>query len=234
MKKKYYLLLLCVFTVLAGQAQQVREDLIRINQAYKDMPQWNIEVVYRAQEGNTPAAEEDIQKGVIVKSKNYLYHRMGKMETLVQDSLRMIVDHDRKVMVLAPGKTDSIPANVPAAQIEAALKKCTRVIALKKNQVKGYELWMDKEGKEKVSFTYHPGTYLIDRFEFFYSKIMLNGVEKENLRLEVTYKYPDAASAETKTIGEFVTMVNGAFVSGERYRSYQLIDYTALQGNAGK
>lgn len=123
---------------------------------------------------------------------------------------------------------------VPSAQIENALGKCSKVEAIKKTGMKGYELWMNNEGTEKISFTYDPETYLLERLEFLYRTLPIGGVQKENVRLQMEYSYPKDKKTDRITLEHYVRTVNGKFENTPAFEAYQFIDYTVLSGKNSK
>lgn len=222
-------LLLVVCFINASFAQDVKDELIKINEAFTNSRSLYVEVTYNVFEKGSPQALET-ENSIFYKTNNLSYYKLKDVETVTEDSLQVIVDHAKKVIMLMP-KATSVANSAPMSQtIEAALKKCTKVNRLNMKGSKGFELFIDGEEYDRISFSYNSKTYQLFDISFYYKKLMLKDGEKENIRMKMGYRYPKENKMNDLTLHSFVNKSTGSYAVNDRFKAYQLVDYTVVLG----
>lgn len=212
--------------ILETHAQTVKEELMKINQAYQDSENFYAEVIYSAMKENDETFDSDVQKGAIYKSGNFQYNKMGEIETIMQDSLQLLLDHSKDVMLLTYRKQEQ--GMMQISEIENALRKCVRIEQLHTAFEKGYELWLNDESCEKLIFTYDPASNFLNKMELHYKKVLLDGKEMQGVKLTMQYRYPAESQFGIVSVDNYVKKENGAYVSTASFDTYRLIDYTEI------
>lgn len=222
-----YILLLIFVTVHAFfvSAQSVKDELIKINEAYQKKNDLFMQIEYGVYYRDSKKLIE-VQRGVVSKTSSSLYQKLGNTETFSQDSLQVVMDHQRKTMVLMPKVTSANNLLVLAKDLETTLARCSTITEVDLKGFKGYEMVVNDEGYYKIYFTYSPKNYMLHQIIFFYKSMMIDGQHLDNVNVEMNHTY--TGEDKKRSLYDFIKKINGRYEISDTFSVYQFMDYTSV------
>ncbi|MEM6345621.1 MAG: hypothetical protein AAF927_17145 [Bacteroidota bacterium] len=160
----YYRLLACLLLACLGQnlsAQNVKQDIERINEAYRSLKGGQVELEYRFYAGYDPDNVE------ITKGRASWQGVMQKMHTpsierLQNDQYAILVNHDMKAVIIqnAPS-TSTLASPIP---LDSMLAICDSIQFQEKEEgLLSYRFLIGALGFEAVEVVFNPESYFIER-----------------------------------------------------------------------
>lgn len=162
--------ILCfLFSGLWVNAQDIYQDIARINKSYENISQLEMKSEYRWFASRTAVEPIHTANGFLQRSPNGSYHKLGPTETLINQEYAISVNHEEKIVLLqiAPEKIEPLPLEIPLDTLLGICKsysfeefggKPSYLIEIK-------SAYADKF--DKMRFVFNPRTYLIDQVILF-------------------------------------------------------------------
>lgn len=183
MIKQIYIAALLLSWIIAAHttyAQNVTEDLQRIEQRYATTERLTAEMVYRVYANNKAEDPLQTEDGKVIKKGSKTYQKIGPMETLTTPDYQLVTDHSNQLIVLSQGvENNNALTGVSTEQLRELLKLCKDIT---------YEVLNDRQAQYMMqipSGEYQQVALVFDRQDFWLNKITL------------FYRYPQALSGQT-------------------------------------
>lgn len=229
---KQVVICLLIFTGFLPRfcAQNIGEDLIKLNDAYAKIENISMQIKYSVFfDGKQESNETEV--GIIKKSKNKVYTNEFSSESLVNDEYQIIVDHSNKVLIVDYVDKTKSTSSLDKLNVDSLLKGFELVefkgitesnlklyhLSYKYGDVSFVELWLDvKTGfLSKINIHYR-GKMEVAEGKF--SKVMAS-VEYNKIQSNITF------SQYTFSEKQYVSITKKEVELASKYKEYQLINH---------
>lgn len=220
-----------ITTVQHVTAQDAAKELQEISAHYTSYTQFATDFSYLLYDDISRRRLVEKQEGMLVQSGANAYMRALNTETLKTGKVNIVVNHDRKIMLVSkPDQQDKQPDELLFLNgLDSLLQAKGKLKVRSLNKHANFITILYDAGEVRAtSIVYDPGTYLISEVHLLFSDTHgVNGLDKTKQPLLVM-KYQ-----HTKVNGEvdnryfreekFIQRLNGKIVPVQTYNSYQLI-----------
>lgn len=179
-----------VFSFSGGFAQNVKQDILRINEAYESPKGFSASVFYKWYPTYTSQVASQEIEGAIRKKGKFYFTDYGQSELLINQHYTVVVSHQEKMVMIRPS-SDELMQQGFSIDLDSALSWCSAA-QFSKIRSDQYAIRLEfASGKyQAVKVFYHPQTYFIQQITFYFrDKIRSteNG-QPAPPRMEIHYK----------------------------------------------
>ncbi|MEL7533158.1 MAG: hypothetical protein AAFN10_17710, partial [Bacteroidota bacterium] len=159
-----YRLLACLLLACVSQsllAQDVKQDIEKINEAYRSLKGAQVELEYRHYAGHDPQNPE-ISKGTASWQGEHQKMSMPTMERLQNDKYAILVNHDMKAVII---QNAQVSANIGSPiPLDSLLAFCDSIDFRKtEDGLSAYHFVIGAIGFEAIEVVFNPESYFIER-----------------------------------------------------------------------
>ena len=215
-----------------SSAQNLAEDLQRMDQAYADAEQLTMQVSYEVFRNATAQEPIQVEKGQIVRRGNQSYQKIGAVETITTAEYQLVADHTHQAVILAAGvNTPTSAGTLSVEQLQTLLQLCDSVEykAIDPQHMQ-YTLLIPSSEYQKITITLDRQHYWIKKMVLHYRhgrKFTDAAGAPEAPRLEMTFgnistrkKVPQ----DTFAYQNFLDKSHNRYTLNKTYQHYQLIN----------
>lgn len=234
---KLVIYILTLVSFVAGNlfAQNAKEDIIKINQAYADKnSHLSMEVSYNLYNNYASKQIAETKKSMVKKQGDFHHVTMDGIETIMTKNFVIVVDPSEKIILLGnPVKADE---KLMMVNLEKITEQCSSVdyIEVSANSG-GYKLSFKKEVNsnfEMVDVIYNKQSYMPEKMVLYYRNAMpLNpedpNSKKDKVRLEIVFDKVDHHPKLDKAVfneSYYITKVKGKEEPTEKYKGYKILN----------
>ncbi len=231
---RYLIIVFVSLFRLSAHSQNVKEDFVKINEAYLNAPQLSFDTRFalydKIADGNPI-----IQEMGVVRIQNHIrYCKMGGIETIQTDSFQLVVNHQEKKMSIMPIKkeknfaaTSSLSA-MDKEFMDMMLKSSSSVVFKKVDgNTNSYILQLDGEYFNQFKVFYNKKTFLLEKLVFLNTTTQTNEeAERIPARMEIDI-YPKKVEQNTNhfiDISTYIVKKKSKFYASDKYKNYTITD----------
>jgi hypothetical protein len=220
---------------LLGIAQNVKQDLMKINEVYSTITNLSMEINYSVFSSAQSNVALETHTGIFKQHDGMFYSRLKEVESLHNKNCSVVIDNEDKMIVVAnPTKSDV--SKITLIDMDKSLKTCSSVetIVSKGNQA-GYKFVYKQNvvsEYDAIELYFNKKTFLIEKMVMYYrQKQNLKENEpdaiKEKPRLEIVFFNTNLKTVTDVSFfseARFVEKRKGKYFPVNAYNQYQLID----------
>jgi hypothetical protein len=236
----YFTLLLIAVYTGKSISQVVKQDFSAINKAYTDLPQFSMKVKYEMYKNKSIKTVFQTELGEVKQKEHCNYSRVGKVETLSNETYKLIVDHEDKSISLLPVVSEdnsTITEAMYMGNLEQMLSLCERTEFKKETATQNsYTLIIPNDQYTAVQLFYNSKTFFVEKMILFYKQEMnleeKEGGLKESPRMEITYydmNVKPTFGKDTFTYDKFLEKRNGKFLATAAYKGYDITEQLSVK-----
>ena len=227
---KSYISLLIFLLPLILLAQNLGNDLAKINEAYADKSfQVKLQYDWFASYGSTEPIES--QTGEIAMKGISYFQQMGATETLFTEAYSVLVHHEEKLVMIQPAIARPDPSQLP--DLDSALSMCEEVIFEPYDEEYLSYTFYFREGEsqyERFTVIYSKADFLLQKLIFYLpaGAVQMEGITDEPPRYEVTYTKTSlnpTFSPNAFSERRYLAKRGDEFVLNSAYKMYRLANY---------
>lgn len=222
----YYRLLACLLLACLSytlSAQNVKQDIERINEAYRSLKGAQVELEYQHYAGYDPGNPE-ISKGTASWQGANQKMSTPAMERLQNEKYAILVNHDMKTIIIQNAQVaTNIGSPIP---LDSLLAICDSIHFLQKeNGLLAYRFVIGVLGFEAIEVVFNPQSYFIERIVCY----QLPWKEGElGDRTEIHYRnFQRLSTSSTSPFSEqkYVRRDGDQFLPQLAYKGYELYNF---------
>lgn len=220
--------LLCSLSLLT--AQNLEEDIANINAAYDQLRGYQASLTYELQSGNGQPEKAD---GLIQWSgKEKKYFRMGAQESLQNERMSILADHDEE-LVLVQGAITTDTRNISQIPLDSLLEIGAKVVFAKEgNGWHTYHFDLTDMVYQRISFSFDPVNFMLREISYRSNPFVVDEeateADVEIMRMRYTnLKMNPAFAADTFSEKRFLRKDGKSYALQAEYTSFQLYNYLA-------
>lgn len=214
-------------------AQSANQDFRKVNANYEQHSNLRMEIVYTLFPSYTSTTVKDKQTGVYMKQGQKQYSNLLGIESLYNERLTVVADHNDKVLVLADPfkqKREAVPFNIDSLLLQFSSVKYSEI-----NGRKVYTLTFENRQffeYKKIEIHINSSSWFIDKM-IFYFKEQVNLDEeneealKDSPRLEIVYKnITTEPTFEPNQFSEkrFISLAGTGYQTTAAYNGFTLLN----------
>ena len=219
-----------LFNISLLQAQEIKEDLRRIHEAYQQIKSYSVDIEQRVYPTFEAQQSIHLVTGKIRIAPDRYYSSIDGVELLQNDDYAIQVNHDNKTIIVQA----SMPLMEPQLGIpnlDSLLSLCSNV-QFKKLSAKAfqYDLFFEEMEYARMRLVFNPKSWHIDQLVLYYAgEDKWGGSETETqARVEIQFRNgrfnPDIPPA-TFYSQRFFKAKSGDFTLQPAYASFRLYNY---------
>ncbi len=216
-------------------AQNVFEDIKKINLAYVINPDFSMDINYKTQILGNEKIPIDTEEGFIRKKGNLIHLKMGHVETIKSNKLQLTIDHKKKTIILTtPIIEDNSLTDNLTATIQQVLNYASKVDYVKESQNTGkYILEFPSKRFEKMEFDFNINSWFLTRVVVFASQSRENEESDipetiiDRTKSEIIYSKINLAPSFTKdefTTWNYVYKKGETYITSDNYIGYKIFN----------
>lgn len=229
---RYSLLTICVLLVCtsAGFAQDARTDIEKINKVYS-RSRYALELEYRVFEYYSAEEPMQVENGLVKKDGDFIYYKLGPVESIQQKEYSIVTDHDDKIIALLPRDYDASNGKFFPARLDSLHKLCKKLeYQAISGTLSSYTFHFAASQYAVVKLFFNPKNHQISKMELFYKdevnlKEEEGGIERSP-KMEIVYKKFDtdpSFGAQQFTYHYFLEKDGKEYKPKENYRDYTVV-----------
>lgn len=221
---------------LCSIAQNVKSDLLKLNEFYKGKPiSTNMRLLIFPTYDSKKIADEYEASYLKTKDGTKSYYKFGENEMVQTEKYSLLVDHAHQTMMIQP--VVKPPATDLTSTIDSLLKRSSNV----EHSVSGtrvqYSFSFDAGPYPKIDLVFDKSTWMIERLVHYYHQGAYHGAkgitEENAVRSEMVYdntKFTLEGSKAEQYFSEtrFMHLKNGRYATLPDYEAYRLFDFVNL------
>lgn len=222
----YYRLLACLLLACLSSsltAQNVKQDVERINEAYRSLKGAQVELEYKHYAGHDPQNPE-ISKGTASWQGAFQKMSMPTMERLQNEKYAILVNHDMKAIIIQNAQVSTnLGSPIP---LDSMLAICDSIqFSSKEDGLLAYRFVIGILGFEAIEVVFNPENYFIERIVC--SQLPWQEGELGD-RTEIHYRnFQKLSAASTSHFSEqrYVRRDGDTFLPQAAYQGYELYNF---------
>lgn len=205
-------------------AQNIKEDIRRINENYFNASAFQQEVFFQL--FASYEAKEALESYTVFTQKegSSSYSRRGKVESLSNDKITLVVDHGSKAIMLQGPSPEQTKINaISEVQLDSMLNLCKNTqFESKKGKLGVYHFYFKAYAYDQVSVEFNRSDFLIQKLTLY------SRSDETSMRVEISYRnirkqinFPKDTFSESR----FLVLKSGNYSVKDDYSDYQLLNY---------
>lgn len=237
MKIKLSVLIAFALMVFEVQAQNVAEDIRRINAALLKTEQLSFEMTYNVFPDSSSKSPMQTENGKWLKKGSSQYHLLGNIETVRKmGELQLVIDHENKMAVVSAAPQVDGDGNMNSfmgiGSMEALLEQCQ---SIKYREINGmsvaYDLFPVASEFSKITVVFDRKLFLPLKFMLQYANpvTLVESEEGQTIipRIEIDFKNTRNTNDVSKLtdINNYILRKGNSYVLVGPYKDYRLNNY---------
>lgn len=207
--------------------QNAEADFIRINEAYLKSPAVSFKTKYAFEDASGKIASAN-ELGDVYISKRYRYFKSQGIETIENETLKLVVNHlEKRISILPIGRNETFQetmSSIDVGILSQTLKTATKVKFEKAGLFKSaYSLEIDDNDLfNRLNIVFNNKTYLLERMEFVKDSDPKN---ESTIRLVVdclNTRIDKKANMSRFDLSQFITIKTNKITAATRYKNYDV------------
>lgn len=232
---KYCICFFMCVVVMNAHSQNVKEDVMKINEAYSKFIDLSMNITYNVYANAASTLPAESETGSFKQHGNLRYSRIKEIESLQNKEYLVVVDNEEKIIVVGnPVKFN--PGKITLLDLDTAFAKCSSVKFMDNNaSQKGYKLMFKTNivsEFDAIDLYFNKKSFLVERMVFYYrERIKINEADensvKEKPRLEIIFSnmnFKTVSDINFFSEARFIEKKKGKYYPVSAYNQYNLID----------
>ena len=222
------LLVFLTGNIHALKAQDVKADVRKITEAYKNAKWLSMDVEYSLYKSHTSAMAAESEKATLRLSKELYYYKAGPIELIKTAKLSLMVDHSSQALVLGPSDFKQLRKPVDM-DLDSILSQYKSVEYRKQDgESASYNFTFNTGQYTSVKVIFNTRTFLIERMIMNYAKPLEDeGFTQQAPRLEIIYRNTSTRTPFKEDIyseKQYLTRVKGKYTVKPKFRHYSFVN----------
>ena len=226
--------LVCVLT-LSTNAQNAKQDILKINEAYSKFSHLSMNITYNLFKNYTANVPFESESGYFQQQGTLRYSKLKEIESLQNKNCLVVIDNEDKLIVVGnPVKFNA--KKITLLDLDTALTKCSSVSFIDAGSTLScYKMSFRQDivsEFDAIDLYFNKKSFLVEKMVFYYrEKIRINEEDetspKEKPKLEVVFskmKFDKISDETFYSETRFVEKRKGKYFPVSAYSEYELID----------
>jgi len=233
----YISFVLISFVFVPAWSQQASIDLKKINAFYEQTSVTGHSISYKSYANYTDKNPYEVLTGEIIRNKDNVYNKIGPVEIITTPAYTFSIDHEEKTMVLLPKSTSGVQMPIETDYV-SLLSICSAIkyTSISSNSA-SYTLVFPSEEYEKITITFHPTYFCIQKLELYYKMVETYSENDKTLttkpKMEIVYseikKMPEVTDAFFTYDTFLIKQSTNRYICKEPYSGYQFINQIGIK-----